>query len=151
MPVSGVTVSRHLALQAHRGGANALADDIRKTGLVAVLTHPVFEMGVRLDKPKIEKRALPFGLWVLANCSRPPSQNALTGRIAADVDASTLRHLAAVHGLTVPPHRRIAATGGSDDRGGSYGAAIHTIVPKVKTPADLLEALPAAPPGNPCP
>ena len=139
--VYGVTPALHPELQARRVDVYALVDFVREAGLVAVLAHPVFEPAVRLDKPMIEKRLLLFGLWEFINGSRPASQNALTARIAAGVDASTLRQLAAVHALPVPPHRRIAGTGGSDDHGGMYGGATHTVVPRVETADDLLEAL----------
>jgi hypothetical protein len=146
--IYGVTPAFHLELQARRGDVYALVDFVREAGLVTVLAHPVFETDVRLDKTMIEKRLLLFGLWEFINGSRPVSQNALTARIAARVDASTLRQLAAIHGLPVPPHRRIAGTGGSDDHAGMYGGATHTVVPCVRTPQDLLEALRA---GEVCP
>jgi glycosyltransferase involved in cell wall biosynthesis len=142
--VYGVTEAHHPELQARRGDVYALVDFLRETRLVAVLAHPVFEMDARLDRPMIEKRLLLFGLWEFINGSRPASQNSLTGRIAAGVDAATLRQLAAIHGLPVPPHRRIAGTGGSDDHGGMYGGTTHTLVPKVETTGDLLEALRAS-------
>ncbi|MBA3413869.1 MAG: glycosyltransferase [Chloroflexia bacterium] len=141
--VYSVTPAHHHGLQARRGDVYALVDFVREAGLVAVLAHPVFETGVRLDKPMIEKRLLLFGLWEVINGSRPASQNALAARIAAGIDASTLRQLAAIHGFPVPPHRRIAGTGGSDDHGGMDGGATHTVVPKVETVGELLEALAA--------
>ena len=139
--VYGVTPAFHHELQARRGDVYALVDFAREAGLVTVLAHPVFEMDVRLDKTMIEKRLLLFGLWEFINGSRPASQNALAARIAAGVDASTLRQLAAIHRLPVPPHRRIAGTGGSDDHGGMYGGATCAVVPIVRTPQELLEAL----------
>jgi len=62
-----------------------------------------------------------------------------------------LRQLAARHGLPVPPHRKVAGTAGSDDHGGIYGGAAHTIAPKVGSAKEFLEALAAGevrPAGN---
>lgn len=139
--VFGLSPADHAEAQARRRDVYALVAYLREAGLVAVLAHPVFEAGRHLDPAMIEKRLLLFGLWETVNGSRPASQNRLAARIAAEVDATTLRQLAARHGLPVPPHRRIAATAGSDDHAGIGAGATYTELPRVATTADVLAAL----------
>jgi len=141
--VYGVDPSSHVELQARRGDVYALVDFLREAGLVHVLAHPMFATGTgsELDRAKVEKRLALFGLWELVNGSRPAAQNRLSAEAAASVDAADLRLLAARHGLPTPPHRRIAGVGGSDDHGGIYPGATHTLLPRVESVADLLEAM----------
>ncbi len=141
--VYGVDAAAHGELQARRRDIHALVAFLREAGLVHVLAHPMFATGegVELDREKVERRLALFGLWEFVNGSRPAEQNRLTVEAAASVDAVSLRQIAAKHGLPVPAHRRIAGVGGSDDHGGIYPGATHTVLPRVGSVADLLEAM----------
>lgn len=139
--VYGVTVDVHPELQARRCDVYRLVEYLREIGLPYVLAHPMFEMHGRLDRAAIEKRMVLFPVWEFINGSRPAEQNRLTARVAAEVDAVDLRRLAVSHGLSMPPHRWIAGTGGSDDHAGIYGGATWTALPRAASPGDVLEAL----------
>jgi glycosyltransferase involved in cell wall biosynthesis len=142
--VYGMTDDHHREAQARRGDVCALVAYLREAGVAHVLAHPVYGVPGDLDRTRIEKRAVLFGLWEFINGSRPARQNRLSRDIAAKMDGSTLRQLAAEHGLPVPPHAKIAGTAGSDDHGGLYIGAAHTVAPAgISSPAEFLEALKA--------
>lgn len=142
--VYGLDAGIHAEAQARRGDIYGLVDYLREAGVVHVLAHPVYAMPGPLDRDQIEKRLVLFGLWEYVNGSRPAEQNRLTREIAVGVGPVELRQMALRQGLPVPPHRGIAGTGGSDDHGGIYGGATHTVAPPgVSSPKEFLEALAA--------
>ncbi len=141
--IYGLDVDAHPEIQARRGDVYDLVAYLREAGLVHVLAHPMFEANGLLDRAGVEKRLVLFGLWEFINGSRPANQNRLAERIAAEIGPGELRQLARRHGLPVPPHRRIAGTGGSDDHGGVYVGATYTHVPAVTGVSDLLAAMAA--------
>lgn len=139
--IYGLNADEHREIQSRRGDVHELVAYLREAGLVHVLAHPMFEANGVLDRAGIEKRLVLFGLWELINGSRPANQNRLTERVAAEVGAIELRQLARLHGLPVPPHHRIAGTGGSDDHGGVHVGTTWTSLPRVTSVADLLAAM----------
>ncbi len=142
--VYGLDGGIHGEAQARRGDIYELVDYLREAGVVHALAHPVYAMPGPLDRDQMEKRLVLFGLWEFVNGSRPAEQNRLTREIAAGVGPSELRQMALRQGLSVPPHRGVAGTGGSDDHGGIYGGATHTVAPPgVRSPKEFLEALAA--------
>lgn len=140
--VYGLDADGHRAVQARRRDVYALVDYLRERGLVHVLAHPMFEIGTPIDRAGMEKRLVLFGLWEFINGSRPAQQNRLTEEVAAGIGPVELRQMALRQGLTVPPHRAIAGTGGSDDHGGIYGGRTYTVVPRVTNVSDLLAPAP---------
>lgn len=141
--VYGLDPAQHAEIQARRGDVYGLVDYLREERLVHVLAHPMFESGGPLDRAGVEKRLVLFGLWELVNGSRPANQNRLAERVAAGAGPGELRQLARRHGLRIPPHTRIAGTGGSDDHGGVYIGATYSLVPAVTGVPDLLAAMAA--------
>lgn len=141
--IYGLDSGQHAEIQALRGDVYGLVDYLREAKLVHVLAHPMFESGGPLDRAGVEKRLVLFGLWECINGSRPANQNRLAERVAGGVGAGELRQLARRHGLRIPPHTRIAGTGGSDDHGGVYVGATYTLVPAVTSVPDLLAAMAA--------
>lgn len=141
--VYGLGADHHREIQARRYDVYRLVDYLREAGLVHVLAHPMVSLGAPLDRAAIEKRLVLFGLWEFINGARSAEQNLLTQKIARGTDALDLRQMAARHGLAVPPHRAIAGTGGSDDHGGLFVAATHTLVPRVGSTRELLAAMAA--------
>jgi len=141
--IYGLDAAAHVEIQARRGDVYDLVAYLREAGLVYVLAHPMFEMGGALDRAGIERRLVLFGLWEFINGSRPANQNRLAHRVAADIGPGELRQLARRHGLRIPPHTRIAGTGGSDDHGGVFVGATYTLVPAVTSVSDLLAAMAA--------
>lgn len=142
--VYGLDADVHREAQSRRGDIYALVDYLREAGVAHVLAHPVYAMPGPLGGDQLEKRAVLFGLWEFINGSRPGVQNRLVGEIAAGVGPAELRQMAAKHGLAAPPHRRISGTAGSDDHGGIYGGATHTVAPPgVRSPEEFLAALAA--------
>ena len=141
--VYGLDAGVHREAQARRRNVYDLVDYLREAGIVHVLAHPIYGMPGDLDRGQVEKRLVLFGLWEFVNGSRPARQNHLAGEIAGSVGPLELRQIAARHGLPVPPHREIAGTAGSDDHGGIYGGATHTVAPKVGSAGEFLEALAA--------
>ena len=141
--IYGLDCGQHAEIQALRGDVYGLVDYLREANLVHVLAHPMFESGGPLDRAGVEKRLVLFGLWEYINGSRPANQNRLAERVAGAVGAGELRQLARRHGLRIPPHTRIAGTGGSDDHGGVYVGATYTLVPAVTSIPDLLAAMAA--------
>lgn len=139
--VYGLRPEHHAALQDLRGDVYRLVAALRELRLPCALAHPLFLPAGRLNRAMVEKRLLLFGLWETINGARPEPQNRLAARIAATADAVTLRQLAAAHGLPVPPHRRIAGIGGSDDHGGIAVGTTWTALPRVDTVEGVLEAL----------
>jgi glycosyltransferase involved in cell wall biosynthesis len=139
--VYGLDAEVHREAQARRGDAHELVDYLREAEVVHVLAHPMYAMPGPLDREAVEKRLVMFGLWEFVNGSRPARQNRLAREVAEGVGSIELRQMALRHGLPVPPHRRVSGTGGSDDHGGIYGGATHTVVPKVGSTKELLEAL----------
>ena len=133
----------HVDAQARRGNVYELVDYLRAAGIVHALAHPMYGSSGPLDRAAVEKRLVLFGLWEFVNGSRPASQNRLAREAAHSVGALELRQMALRHGLNVPPHHRIAGTGGSDDHGGLYGGTTFTLVPRVAGREELLEALAA--------
>ena len=108
-----------------------------------MLAHPMYSVTKPLDRVAVEKRLVLFGLWEFVNGSRPASQNRLAREAAENVGALDLRQMALRHGLGAPDHMRIAGTGGSDDHGGIYGGSTFTLIPRVTSREELLEALAA--------
>ena len=141
--VYGLDGGVHREAQARRGNAHELVAYLREAGVVHVLAHPIYAMPGPLDRAAVERRLVMFGLWEFINGSRPAQQNRLAREIAEGVGKIELRQLALRHDLPMPPHRRISGTGGSDDHGGIYGGATHTVLPKVNSTEELLEALAA--------
>lgn len=139
--VYGLNASDHLALQGLRGDVYRFVAALRELDLPHVLAHPLFVPVGRLDRGMLEKRMLLFGIWETINGARPLRQNRTADRVAQGVDSTTLRHLAAIHRLPVPPHRRIAMVGGSDDHVGIAVGTTWTAMPRVDTVSDVLEAL----------
>ena len=139
----GQDAGTHVEAQARRGNVYELVDYLREAGIVHALAHPMYGSLGPLDRAAVEKRLVLFGLWEFVNGSRPASQNRLAGEAARSVGAPELRQMALRHGLAVPPHHRIAGTGGSDDHGGLYGGTTFTLVPRVASREELLEALAA--------
>lgn len=139
--VYGLDGEAHREAQARRGDAHELVAYLREAGVAHVLAHPIYAMPGPLDRAAVEKRLVMFGLWEFINGSRPAQQNRLAREIAEGVGEIELRQMALRHGLPAPPHRRISGTGGSDDHGGIYGGATHTVFPKVGSTKELLEAL----------
>lgn len=139
--VYGPRGEEHRELQARRPNVYELVDYLRETGLAHVLAHPMYGMPGPLNREQVEKRLVLFGVWEFVNGSRPAEQNRLAQEIAARTGILDLRQMAARHGLLPPPHRSIAGTGGSDDHGGVYGGSTHTVVPRVGSVGELLEAL----------
>ncbi len=142
--VYGLDAEAHREAQAHRDDVYALVDYLREAGVVHVLAHPVYGMPGPLGRDQMEKRLVLFGLWEFVNGSRPAQQNRLAAEIASGIGPAELRQMAARHGLAVPPHRGISGTGGSDDHGGLYGGATHTMAPAgIRSPDEFLAALAA--------
>lgn len=141
--VYGPGREEHRELQARRSNVYELVDYLRETGLAHVLAHPMYGMPGPLDRDRVEKRLVLFGVWEFVNGSRPAEQNRLAQEVAARTGVLELRQMAARHDLPPPPHRYISGTGGSDDHGGIYGGSTHTIVPRVGSARELLEALAA--------
>jgi glycosyltransferase involved in cell wall biosynthesis len=139
--VYGLDAEVHREAQARRGDAHELVTYLREAGVVHVLAHPMYAMPGPLDREAVEKRLVMFGLWEFINGSRPARQNRLAREIAEGIGEIELRQMALRNGLPVPPHRRVSGTGGSDDHGGIYGGATHTVIPKVGTTNELLDAL----------
>lgn len=110
--VYGLDAGIHQEAQARRGDIYELVDYLREAGVVHALAHPVYAMPGPLDRNQMEKRLALFGLWEFINGSRPAEQNRLTREIAAGVGPSELRQMALRQGLSVPPHRGVAGTGG---------------------------------------
>ena len=144
VPVYGLDGEAHREAQARRGDAHELVAYLREAGVVHVLAHPIYAMPGPLDRGAVEKRLVMFGLWEFINGSRPAQQNRLAREIAGSVGPVELRQMALRHGLPTPPHRGISGTGGSDDHGGIYGGATHTVLPKVESAKELLDALAAS-------
>jgi glycosyltransferase involved in cell wall biosynthesis len=142
--VYGLDGEAHREAQARRGDAHELVAYLREAGVVHVLAHPIYAMPGPLDRGAVEKRLVMFGLWEFINGSRPAQQNRLAREIAGSVGPVELRQMALRHGLPTPPHRGISGTGGSDDHGGIYGGATHTVLPKVESAKELLDALAAS-------
>ena len=141
--VYGLDAGIHLEAQARRNDVYELVAYLREAGIVHVLAHPMYGPYKPLNRVAIEKRLVLFPLWEFVNGSRPTSQNRLARDAAEGVGALDLRQMALRHGLEAPDHTRIAGTGGSDDHGGIYGGATFTVLPKVTSPNELLEALKA--------
>ena len=141
--VYGLDAGIHREAQTRRRNVYELVDYLREAGVAHVLAHPIYGMPGDLDLGQVEKRLVLFGLWEFINGSRPARQNRLAREIAKSVGPLELRQLAARHGLSVPPHRKVSGTAGSDDHGGIYGGATHTIAPKVGSAKEFLEALAA--------
>ncbi|MDQ3636970.1 MAG: glycosyltransferase, partial [Actinomycetota bacterium] len=141
--VYGLGAGIHREAQARRKNVYDLVDYLREAGVVHVLAHPIYGIPGDLDRGQVEKRLVLFGLWEFINGSRPARQNHLAREIAEGIGPLELRQLAARHGLPVPPHRKIAGVAGSDDHGGIFGGAAHTVAPKVQSAAEFLEALAA--------
>lgn len=140
--VYGLDAEAHREVQARRSNVHRLVDYLREAGLVHVLAHPMYGMPDPVIRESVEKRLVLFGIWEFMNGSRPVEQNRLAREIAARTDASELRQLASRHGLPAPPHRSIAGTGGSDDHGGVYGGATHTVAPEgIRSADEFLEAM----------
>lgn len=141
--VYGLDDYDHRELQARRQDVYGLVHYLREAKLAHVLAHPMYAMPGPLDRTAVEKRLVLFGVWEFINGSRPASQNYLSREVAERVGPIELRQMASRHGLPVPPHRRISGTGGSDDHGGLYGGATHTLLPRTSGVEELLEALTA--------
>lgn len=139
--IYGLTIDDHHALQNLRGNVYQFVDALRELNLAHVLAHPLSSPIGRLDRAMVEKRMLLFGLWETINGARPARQNRIAAQIAHSVDGATLRQLAASHHLPVPPHRRIATVGGSDDHAGIAVGTTWTALPRVDTVDDVLAAL----------
>lgn len=137
----GIDAGVHREAQARRHDVYALVDYLREAGVVHVLAHPVYGVSGPLDRVGIEKRLVLFGLWEFINGSRPVAQNQLARDIAVSVGAADLRGMAHRHGLPVPPHGRVAGTGGSDDHGGVYGGTTFTLAFGIGSKEEFLEAL----------
>jgi glycosyltransferase involved in cell wall biosynthesis len=133
----------HREAQARRGDAHELVAYLREAGVVHVLAHPIYAMPGPLDRGAVEKRLVMFGLWEFINGSRPAQQNRLAREIAGSVGPIELRQIAMRHGLPTPRHHKVSGTGGSDDHGGVYGGSTCTVVPKVGSTEELLEAMAA--------
>jgi hypothetical protein len=133
----------HREAQGRRANAHELVGYLREAGVVHVLAHPIYAMPGPLDRRAVEKRLVMFGLWEFINGSRPAQQNRLACEIAEGVGRIELRQMAMRHGLPVPPHHRISGTGGSDDHGGIYGGVTHTVLPRVESTKEVLEAIAA--------
>jgi hypothetical protein len=141
--VYGLDREVHREAQARRYDAHELVGYLREAGVVHVLAHPIYAMPGPLDRRAVEKRLVMFGLWEFINGSRPWQQNRLAREIAEGVGQIELRQMAMRHGLPVPPHQKISGTGGSDDHGGIYGGVTHTVLPRVESTNELLEAMAA--------
>lgn len=141
--VYGLDEYDHRELQARRHDIYELVHYLREAKLAHVLAHPMYAMPGPLDRAAVEKRLVLFGVWEFINGSRPAVQNHLSREIAERIGPAELRQMASRHCLSVPPHRRISGTGGSDDHGGLYGGATHTLLPRTSGVEELLEALAA--------
>lgn len=142
--VYGIDPETHREIQARKGNVYELVDYLREAGIVHVLAHPMYGMPGPVDRDQVEKRLVLFGLWELINGSRPAEQNRLAREVVARTGLSELRQMAARHGLPAPPHRRVSGTAGSDDHGGLYGGAAHTVAPDgIASAGELLAALAA--------
>ncbi len=140
----GVDARAHRETQARRGDIYSLVDYLREAGVVHVLAHPMYGMPGPLSREDVEKRLVLFGLWEFMNGSRPAAQNRLAQEVRRDIGPFELRQMALRHGLEAPPHRRVAGTGGSDDHGGLYGGATHTVLSAgLRSVEELLGALAA--------
>ncbi|MGI9255109.1 MAG: PHP domain-containing protein, partial [Thermomicrobiales bacterium] len=139
--VYGLSLDQHHLLQALRPDVYRLVAALREIDLPYVLAHPLFAPEGSLTRTMVEKRMVLFPLWETINGSRPAAQNRLAAMVAASADASTLRQLAVLHRLAAPLHIRIASVAGSDDHGGIYGGTAWTAMPRVATPAEVLDAL----------
>ena len=139
--VYGLSIDDHHDLQDRRSDVYLFVDALHELALPYVLAHPLFAPSIRLDRAMIEKRMVLFGLWEAINGARPERQNRTAVRIGQSVDAFTLRQLAALHGLRVPAHRRIAMVGGSDDHAGIAVGTAWTEIPRVESANGVLEAL----------
>lgn len=142
--VYGLDGRMHREIQARRDDIYTLVEYLREEGIVHVLAHPVYAMPGPLGRDQMEKRLALFGLWEFINGSRPGRQNRLAADLAATVGPIELRQMALRHGLPVPPHRGVSGTAGSDDHGGIYGGATHTVAPSgIRSAEEFLEALAA--------
>src|SRR5919112_3813091 len=139
----GLDVRGHIEAQARRNNVYELVEYLRGAGIVHALAHPMYSDSGRLDRAAIEKRLVLFSLWEFVNGSRPAAQNRLARDVAESIGALDLRQMALRHGLGAPDHTRIAGTGGSDDHGGIYGGSTFTLIPRVTSREELLEALAA--------
>ena len=140
--VYGLDERVHREVQARRDDIYRLVDYLREDGVVHVLAHPVYAMPGPLGRDEMEKRLVLFGLWEFINGSRPEKQNRLARDLAETVGPIELRQMALRHGLGVPAHRGICGTAGSDDHGGIYGGATHTVAPPgIRSPSEFLDAL----------
>jgi glycosyltransferase involved in cell wall biosynthesis len=139
--VYGLTLDDHHALQGLRGDVYQFVAALRDMKLPHALAHPLFAPNGRLERAMVEKRILLFSVWETINGARPERQNRIAARVANSIDGTTLRQLAATHGLPVPPHRRIATVAGSDDHAGIAVGTTWTAMPRVETSTDVLAAL----------
>lgn len=141
--VYGLDAEVHAEAQARRGDVYGLVEYLREAGVAHALAHPVYDLGGPLDRRRVERRLVLFGLWEFINGSRPSRQNLLAREISESVGAPELRQMALRHGLPAPPHSHISGIGGSDDHGRAYVAATWTVAPGVRTKEEFLEALAA--------
>jgi glycosyltransferase involved in cell wall biosynthesis len=139
----GLDARSHVEVQDRRESVYDLVGYLREAGIVHVLAHPMYSITKPLDRVAVEKRLVLFGLWEFVNGSRPASQNRLARVAAENVGPLDLRQMALRNGLGAPYHMRIAGTGGSDDHGGIYGGSTFTLIPRVTSREDLLEAIAA--------
>jgi glycosyltransferase involved in cell wall biosynthesis len=139
----GLDAGSHVEAQDRRSNIYDLVEYLREVGIVHVLAHPMYSVTTPLVMVAVEKRLVLFGLWEFVNGSRPASQNHLAREAAENVGALDLRQMALRHGLGAPDHTRITGTGGSDDHGGIYGGFTYTLIPRVTSREELLEALAA--------
>jgi glycosyltransferase involved in cell wall biosynthesis len=137
----------HRDLQPWRRSVVDLVAFLRDRCLPHALAHPLYRMGAPITPSHVERLMLLFPVWEGRNGARPAESNELACRIAAMATPAYLEKLSEVHGL-VPPHGRIALTGGSDDHSALDVATTWTEAPG-DSPDEFLPAV-CRGDGRPC-
>jgi hypothetical protein len=138
----GLDAGSHVEAQDRRsnlrsGRVSEGSRDRPRAGASHVQRHQATGYG-RCREETCALRTLGVREWLPSRLPEPPRQRGCRERGALD-----LRQMALRHGLGAPDHTRIAGTGGSDDHGGIYGGSTFTLIPRVTSREELLEALAA--------